>query len=310
MLSIFLLPAALFGMFGRMVGDERQGWVLWAASALMFIVGVTTVYAAETHGNPVHQRLGVSAAGGNLEGKEVRFDQAQNALFVTATTDASCGAICCTHDSLTPLAALVPLVNIQTGEVIFGGVGAGLYGLLIYAVLTVFIAGLMVGRTPEYLGKRIEAREVKLAMLFVLVGSASILCLAALATTLSGPAGAVANGGPRGFAEILYAFSSAAGNNGSALAGLSANSAFYNLALALAMLLGRFAMIVPALALAGSLAAKKHTPQSAGTFPTTSALFVVLLIGVVIIVAALTFFPALSLGPIVEQGLMHAGRLF
>ncbi|MBI5831225.1 MAG: potassium-transporting ATPase subunit KdpA [Armatimonadetes bacterium] len=310
MLSIFLLPAALFGMFGAMVGDERQGWALWAASAVMFLVGVTTVYAAETAGSPLAVRHGVAAGQGNMEGKEQRFGQAQSALFTTVTTAASCGAVCAMHDSLTPLATLVPLVNMQTDEVIFGGVGAGLYGLLIYAVLTVFIAGLMVGRTPEYLGKRIEAREVKLAMLFVLVSSASILCLTALAVSLPGPSSGVLNGGPRGFGEMLYAFSSATGNNGSALAGITANTPFYNVALGLAMLVGRFLMMLPALALAGSLAAKKYTPPSAGTFPTTTGLFVALLVGVIVIVAALTFFPALSLGPILEHGLMHAGRLF
>ncbi len=326
-LMLLAIPAGLLGMFGQMVGDRRQGWALWAASAVLFLVGVTVVYASETRGNPAIIAQGVSCdAGtmadlaGNLEGKETRFGQAQTALFTTATTAASCGAVDAAHDSLTPLAGLVAMVNMQSGEVIFGGVGAGLYGLLIYAVLTVFIAGLMVGRTPEYLGKKIEAREVKLAMLFVLVSSVTILALTAALTIWPVAAGSawnppgpvtanLANQGPHGLSELLYACTSAAANNGSAFAGLNANTPLLNVTLGLAMLIGRFLMIVPVLALAGSLAAKKGTPPSAGTFPTHSALFVVLLIGVIVVVAALTFLPVLSLGPILEYGLMLPGRL-
>ncbi len=328
MLLIFLIPVGLFGMFGVMVRDARQGWSLWAACGLMFAMGLATVYAFEAAGNPLLDQQGALTAtaelgdlGGNFEGKEVRFGQAQSAMWVTVTTDASCGAINAWHDSLTPLAGLVPLLNMQCDAVIFGGVGSGLYGLLVYAVLTVFIAGLMVGRTPEYLGKKIEAREVKLAMLFVLVSSLSILAFTALAAVLNlpeggywnaaGPAAAnVANAGPHGLSEILYAYSSGTGNNGSAFAGLTVNSPFYNLTIGLSMLVGRFLMMLPALALAGSLAAKKYTPPAAGTFPTHTPLFAVLLVSVILIVAALTFFPVLSLGPIVEHGLMHLGRLF
>ncbi|HEY3267301.1 MAG TPA: potassium-transporting ATPase subunit KdpA [Armatimonadota bacterium] len=305
MLSIFLIPAALMYTFGKMVGNTRQGWALWGASAVLFLGGAVTACHFEQLGNPGLARLSVVTAptaaqpGGNMEGKEVRFGIAGSALFATITTDASCGAVNSMHDSFTPLGGLAPLSNILTSEVIFGGVGAGLYGLLMYAILAVFIAGLMVGRTPEYIGKKIEQYEVKMAMLAVLIFAASVLGFTAYAVTRQ--AGSIANPGPHGFSEILYAFSSATANNGSALAGLNANTPFYNVALGLAMLFGRFLMIVPLLAIAGSLAKKKITPPSAGTFPTDTATFAFLVVGVIVIVGALTFFPAVSLGPVVEH---------
>ena len=327
MLSIFLIPAGLTYTFGKMVGNTRQGWALFGAMAVLFLAGVFVCYHFEAAGNPQVARLGVMAhatdvqPGGSMEGKEARFGIAASALFATVTTDASCGAVNSMHDSYTPLGGMVPLVNILSGEVIFGGVGAGLYGMLMFAILAVFIAGLMVGRTPEYIGKKIEQYEVKMAMLAVLVLAASILGFTALGSSLNLPAhsawnqvGAtysnVNNTGPHGLSEILYAYSSGTGNNGSAFAGLTGNTPFYNLTLGLAMLIGRFLMVIPLLAIAGSLAAKKPVPPTSGTFPTDSGTFVVLLVGVVGIVGALTFFPALSLGPVVEHLLMHAGKVF
>jgi K+-transporting ATPase ATPase A chain len=316
-LSIFLIPAALTYTFGRMVGNTRQGWALLAAMSALFLAGLFVCYRAEALGNPNLQALGV--AGGNLEGKETRFGIAGSTLFATVTTAASCGAVNAMHDSFTPIGGMVPLLNILSGEVVFGGVGAGLYGMLLFAVLAVFIAGLMVGRTPEYLGKKVEQFEVKMAMLAVLVLAASILGFTALGANLNLPADSplnrvgttdtftgptyanVNNDGAHGLSEILYAFTSATGNNGSAFAGLTGNTPIYNVALGLAMLIGRFLMIIPLLAIAGSMAAKKHAPPSAGTFPTDSGTFVALLIGVVVIVGALTYLPALALGPIVEH---------
>src|SRR5487761_2136119 len=307
MLLIFLIPAGLTYTFGQMTGDTRQGWAIFAAMSLLFLAGVFIVYAAESGGNPLLQKFGI--APGNMEGKEVRFGIAASSLFATVTTDASCGAVNAMHDSLTPIGGLVPLFNMQVGEVIFGGVGAGLYGMLLFAILAVFIAGLMVGRTPEYLGKKIEGKEVKMAMVALIATSAVILLFSGAATADAGR-GALGNSGPHGFGEMLYAFSSAAANNGSAFAGLSGNTPWYNTTLAIAMLVGRFLIIVPMLAAAGSLAAKKKIPVTTGTLPTHGALFVGLLIGTVVIVGALTFFPALSLSPIVEHLLMQAGRTF
>ncbi len=307
MLLIFLIPAGLTYTFGQMTGDTRQGWALFAAMSLMFLAGVFVLYGAEASGNPILSKHGIVQS--NMEGKEVRFGIAASSLFATVTTDASCGAINAVHDSLTPIGGLVPLFNMEVGEVIFGGVGAGLYGMLLFAILAVFIAGLMVGRTPEYLGKKIEGKEVKMAMVALIATSAAILLFAGVATYGAGLS-ALGNNGPHGFGEILYAFSSAAANNGSAFAGLSANVPFYNLTLGLTMLIGRFLIIIPMLAAAGSLAAKKRVPVTSGTLPTHGALFVGLLIGTVVIVGALTFFPALSLSPIVEHLLMLAGRTF
>ncbi len=314
MLSIFAIPSALTWYLGRETKNQRHGWAVWTAMFVLFATGALVAWRAEAAGNPVHQKLGVAAADGNLEGKEVRFGVFNSALFATITTDASCGAVNAMHDSFTPLGGLVPLFNIQTGEVIFGGVGAGLYGMLLFVVLAVFIAGLMVGRTPEYLGKKIEAYDVKLVMLALIVLAATILGFTAWgAVSRWGQAG-LANAGPHGFSEILYAYSSQVGNNGSAFAGLTGNPAggdwHYNVTGALAMLIGRFLMIVPILALAGNLAAKKLVPASAGTFRTEGATFVVLLVGTVVLVGALTFLPALAMGPIVEHYLMHAGQLF
>ncbi|TXH05105.1 MAG: potassium-transporting ATPase subunit KdpA [Nevskiaceae bacterium] len=312
-LLIFLIPAALTNVFGRMVRSELQGWALYSAMAVLFLVGVTTCYWAEGRGNPafaalhVDQAANALQAGGNMEGKETRFGIARSALFATITTDASCGAVNGMHDSFTPLGGLVPMTNILLGEVIFGGVGAGLYGILLYAIIAVFIAGLMVGRTPEYLGKKIEAREVKLTMLALLCLPLSILGFTAVASVLPQGLAGIANNGPHGFSEILYAYTSATGNNGSAFAGLSANTSFYNSTLGLAMLIGRFAFIVPMMATAGALAAKKYTPPSAGTFPTTGGLFIALLVGVIVIVGGLTYFPAVALGPIVEHLALLAG---
>lgn len=327
-LSIFLIPAALTYSFGKAVGDTRQGWTLLSAMFALFLSGVFICYHFEALGNPnvADQNIEISTAklgdsGGNMEGKEVRFGLANSALFATVTTDASCGAVNSMHDSFTPLGGLIPLLNIQLGEIVFGGVGAGLYGMLIYAVLTVFIAGLMVGRTPEYVGKKIEKKEVKMAMLFVLAAAFCILVFTGVACVLSlpeksilNPQGAtwnnVNNMGPHGLSEMLYAFSSATGNNGSAFAGISVNTIFYNTLLGIAMFIGRFMMIIPALAMAGSLAQKKYVPATSGTFPTYTWLFTVLLISIILIVGALTFFPVLTLGPIVEYFLMNSRRLF
>ncbi len=308
MVSIFAIPAALTWTYGRMAGDQRRGWAIFAAMAVLFFAGVTATYATESRPNPAIQ--GVAQAAGNLEGKETRFGVPASALFATVTTDASCGAVNSMHDSFNALGGLVPLVNIQLGEVIFGGVGSGLYGMLIFVILTVFVAGLMVGRTPEYLGKKIEAREMKLAMLYVLVFPLVILSLTAWAAVVPWGTSSLANQGPHGLSEILYAFSSGAGNNGSAFAGLNANTPFWNVALGFEMLVGRFLMIVPALAIAGSMAGKKVIPAGPGTFPTTGALFVGLLVSVVVIVGALTFFPALSLGPLAEHFAGTAGKVF
>jgi K+-transporting ATPase ATPase A chain len=308
MVLIFAIGAALTNVFGRMVGDERQGWAVFGVMGILFLAGVVTAYWAEAAGNPVLAQLGL--AGGNMEGKEVRFGIANSALFATVTTDASCGAVNAMHDSLTPLGGLVPLFNIQLGEIIFGGVGSGLYGMLLFAIIAVFVAGLMVGRTPEYLGKKIEAKEVKMAMLAVLILPLSILGFTAIATVVDAGLAGPANQGPHGFSEILYAYTSGTGNNGSAFAGISANTLFYNTTIGLAMFIGRFLMIVPMMAIAGSLAAKKIVPASAGTFPTDGGLFVGLVVGVILIVGGLTYFPALALGPIVEQVSMNAGTLF
>ena len=308
MVSIFALGAALTNVFGRMVGNERQGWAILAAMGLLFLAGVTVAYWAEAAGNPALAALGLE--GGNMEGKEVRFGIANSALFATVTTDASCGAVNSMHDSFTALGGMIPLINIQLGEIIIGGVGAGLYGMLIFVIIAMFVAGLMVGRTPEYLGKKLEAKEVKMAMLAILCLPLMMLGWTAVATVVPSAVAATNNPGPHGFSEVLYAYSSQAGNNGSAFAGLSGNTLFYNLTGALAMLVGRFFVIIPALAIAGSLAAKKTLPVSAGTFPTDSGLFVGLLIGVILIVGGLTFFPALALGPVVEHLAMLAGQSF
>jgi K+-transporting ATPase ATPase A chain len=313
MLSIFIIPTGLTYTLGRMTGSQRHGWAVFAAMAVLFFAGVTTAYWAESRGNPllagVDQHNSLTQPGGNMEGKEVRFGIVNSALFATVTTDASCGAVNSMHDSFTPLGGLVPLVNIMLGEVVFGGVGAGLYGILIFVVLSVFIAGLMVGRTPEYLGKKIEAYDVKMAMLYVLIFPLMILALAGVSSLLPQGLATLNNNGPHGLSEILYAFSSGTGNNGSAFAGLSGNR-WYNLTMAFTMLVGRFLMIVPMLAVAGSLARKKAVPPSQGTFPVTTPLFTVLLVSVIIIVGALTFFPALSLGPILEHLQMHAGKAY
>jgi potassium-transporting ATPase potassium-binding subunit len=313
---IFSLGAGLTNLLGRMVGDERQGWAIFAAMGVLFLAGVATVYWAEAAGNPgfaaAHIDTAPSAlqAGGNMEGKEVRFGIANSALFATVTTDASCGAVNTMHDSLTPLGGMIPLINIQLGEIIFGGVGSGMYGMLLFAIVAVFVAGLMVGRTPQYLGKKLEAREVKMTILAILILPLSILGFTALATVLPDGLAGLANSGPHGFSEILYAYTSATGNNGSAFAGLSANTPFYNTTLGFAMMIGRFMMIVPMLAVAGSLAAKRLAPPSSGTFPTHGPLFVSLLVGVILIIGGLTYFPAIALGPVVEQIAMNAGTLY
>jgi K+-transporting ATPase ATPase A chain len=307
---IFLIPGALTYTFGRMTKDQKQGWALFGAMSLLFLVGVGVAYWAEAGGNPILAGLPVSQPIGNMEGTEVRFGVANSALYATVTTDASCGAVNSMHDSFTPLGGLVPLFNIQLGEVVFGGVGAGLYGMLVMAILSVFIAGLMVGRTPEYLGKKIETREVKLAMLYALIFPLAILALTAWSAVAPYGLSSRNHEGPHGLTEILYAFSSAVGNNGSAFAGINADTAWFNTALGLAMLMGRFWMIVPALAIAGALAGKKASPPGLGTLPTGGPLFVLLLIGIIVIVGALTFFPVLALGPIVEHFLAHAGKVF
>ncbi|MGZ3513543.1 MAG: potassium-transporting ATPase subunit KdpA [Thermodesulfobacteriota bacterium] len=320
MIAIFAIPAGLTYTLGRMTGNQKHGWAVFSAMAVLFLAGFFATYYFEANGNPIFTRHGVTQtasgtngleqAGGNMEGKEVRFGIVNSALWATITTDASCGAVNSMHDSFTPLGGMIPLLNIMLGEIIFGGVGAGLYGVLVMVVLTVFIAGLMVGRTPEYLGKKIEATDVKMAMLYVLVFAFSILAFSAWSSVAPYGASKVNNAGPHGLSEIVYAFVSATGNNGSAFAGLNANSLWYNITTALAMLIGRFLMIIPMMAIAGNLATKKIVPPSAGTFPVHTPLFVVLLIGVILIVGALTFFPMLSLGPIVEHFLMELGILF
>jgi K+-transporting ATPase ATPase A chain len=312
--SIFAVSAGLTYTLGRMTGSQRHGWAVWAAMAILFLAGVTTAYWAEARGNPllagVDQHATAMQPGGNMEGKETRFGIANSALFATVTTDASCGAINGWHDSYTPLGGMVPLVNIMLSEIIFGGVGAGMYGMLIYIVLAVFIAGLMVGRTPEYLGKKIEAYDVKMAMLVVLVFPLVILAFTAISSVKGFGTSSILNPGPHGFTEILYAFVSGAGNNGSAFGGLTVNTLWYDATMGVTMLAGRFLMIIPMLAIAGNLAQKKYVPPSLGTFPVTTPLFTTLLIGVILIVGALTFFPALSLGPILEHLLMGAGKTF
>ena len=311
---IFAIGSGLTYTLGRMTGSQRHGWAVWAAMAILFFVGVTVAYWAEARGNPlltgVDQRVSASQPGGNMEGKDVRFGITNTALWATVTTDASCGAINGWHDSFTPLGGMVPLVNIMLSEVIFGGVGAGMYGILIYVVLAVFIAGLMVGRTPEYLGKKIEAYDVKMAMLVALVFPLVILVFTAISSVHGFGTSSILNPGPHGLTEILYSFTSQAGNNGSAFAGLTTNTLWYNVTGGFTMLIGRFLMIIPMLAIAGNLAQKKYVPPSLGTFPVTTPLFTVLLIGVILIVGALTFFPALSLGPILEHLLMAAGKTF
>jgi K+-transporting ATPase ATPase A chain len=314
MFCIFAVSSGLTYTLGRMTGSARHGWAVWGAMAALFLAGVTVAYWAEAQGNPllhgVDQHASIMQTGGNMEGKEVRFGIANTALFATATTDASCGAINGWHDSFTPLGGMVPLVNIMLSEVIFGGVGSGMYGILIYVVLTVFIAGLMVGRTPEYLGKKIEGYEVKMAMLVALIFPLIILVLTAISSVQGFGTSSISNPGPHGLSQILYAFTSASGNNGSAFGGLNANTNWYNIATGFSTLGGRFLMIIPMLAIAGSLAKKKYVPASVGTFPVTTPLFSVLLIGVILILGALTFFPALSLGPILEHLLMNAGKAF
>jgi potassium-transporting ATPase potassium-binding subunit len=316
MIAIFAIGASLTHTFGKMAGSRRQGWALFVTMGLLFLMGVAVAIWAEQKGNPQFAALGVdqhasaSQSGGNMEGKETRYGIVDSALWATVTTDTSCGAVNAMHDSFTPLGGLIPLLNMQIGEIIFGGVGSGLYGMLVMAVLAVFIAGLMVGRTPEYLGKKIEGREMKLAMLFILIFPAVILLPAGIAMVTKVGLAGISNPGPHGLSQVLYAFTEASANNGSAFAGLSANTPFYNITLGLVMLFGRFLMKVPVLALAGSLAAKKSVPPSAGTFPTDGLIFVILLLGVILIVAALTFFPADALGPIVEHLVMRAGRLY
>ncbi len=319
MLCILTIPSAFTYTLGRMTGSSRHGWAVWAAMALLFLAGVSTAYWAEARGNPLlmsaaeHglKRPSLTAqAPGNLEGKEVRFGVANSVLFATVTTDTSCGAVNSMHDSFTPLGGMVPMINLMLSEVIFGGVGAGMYGMLVFVILSVFIAGLMVGRTPEYLGKKIEAYDVKMAMLVVLIFPLVILVFTAISVLYTFGTSAMGNAGPHGFSEVLYAFTSAVANNGSAFNGLSGNTRWYNTSLGMAMLLGRFMMILPMLAIAGNLAGKKQAPATLGTFPVTGPLFTVLLIGVVVILGALTFFPALSLGPILEHLLMMAGKSF
>ena len=314
MLMIFAIPSALTYTLGRMTGSARHGWAVWSAMAGLFLAGVIVAYAFESRGNPTLKGINTVAsetqAGGNMEGKEVRFGIADSALFTVVTTDASCGAVNNAHDSLTPLAGMVPLINIMLGEIVFGGVGSGLYGMIVFIVLAVFIAGLMVGRTPEYLGKKIESFDVKMAVLSILVSSFAILVFTAIAIVTKAGLAGISNPGPHGLSQILYAYTSAAGNNGSAFAGINANTLWYNSTLAVVMLLGRFFAVIPILAIAGNLAAKKQVPESLGTFPVTGPLFTILLISVIVIVGALTFFPALSLGPILEHLLMNAGKAF
>ena len=308
--TIFAIGAGLTNLFGRMAGDERQGWAILAAMALLFLAGVAVAYWAEAQGNPALTALGVDGSGGNMEGKEVRFGIVASALFAVITTAASCGAVNAMHASFMPLGGMIPLINMELGEIIVGGVGAGLYGMLLFVIVAMFVAGLMVGRTPEYVGKKLEAREVKMTMLAILVLPLAMLGFTAIAVVTDVGLAGLLNKGPHGFSEVLYAYTSAAANNGSAFAGLTGNSPFYNTTLGIAMLLGRFGMIVPMLAVAGSLAAKKRLPPSLGTLPTHGGLFVGLLVGVILIVGGLTFFPALALGPIVEQLAMLGGTLF
>jgi K+-transporting ATPase ATPase A chain len=314
MFSIFAIGAGLTYTLGRMVGSQRHGWAVWAAMAVLFIAGVSTAYWAESHGNPLmpgaDYRASALQAGGNMEGKEVRFGVANSALWATVTTDTSCGAVNSMHDSFTPLGGMVPLVNMMLSEVVFGGVGSGMYGMIIFIILAVFIAGLMVGRTPEYMGKKIEAYDVKMAMLVALIFPFIILTFTSISVLHPFGTSGISNPGPHGFSEILYAYTEGAANNGSAFAGLSANTLWYNVTLGLTMLLGRFWMKIPMLAIAGNLVRKKSVPPSLGTFPVTTPLFTMLLVGVVVIVGALTFFPALSLGPILEHLLMGAGKTF
>jgi potassium-transporting ATPase potassium-binding subunit len=307
-ISIFAIGAALTNVFGRMVGNQRQGWAVFAVMGILFLVGVFFCYWAEAHGNDALNALGLT--GGNMEGKEVRFGIVASALFAVITTAASCGAVNAMHDSFTALGGMIPLINIELGEVIIGGVGAGMYGMLLFIIISIFVAGLMVGRTPEYVGKKIEAKEVKMAMLAILILPLMYLGWTAIAMMVPSAVAAMNNPGPHGFTEVLYAYTSQTGNNGSAFAGLSANTLFYNLSGAVAMFVGRFWMIIPKMAIAGSLAAKKSIPPSAGTFPTTGGLFVGLVIGVIVIIGGLTFFPALALGPIIEQLAINAGTLF
>ena len=310
MFLIFAISAGLPVTLGIMTGKPRHGWAVFWAMAILFLIAVAIATYAEQHGNPIHHRLGVATADGNMEGKEVRFGIGDSALFATITTDASCGAVNSMHDSFTPIGGSIPLLNIMLGEIVFGGVGAGLYGMFLFIVLAVFIAGLMVGRTPEYLGKKIEAHDVKLAMLAVLILAFSILAGTAISAITTAGTSSLNNAGPHGLSEMTYAFTSATGNNGSAFAGLNANTKFYNIALALAMFAGRFLMIIPIIGIAGSLAAKKKVAETAGTFPVDGPLFTFLLIGVIVIVGALTYFPVLSLGPYVEHFLMNAGKVF
>jgi potassium-transporting ATPase potassium-binding subunit len=308
MLSIFAIGAAMTNVFGRMVGNQRQGWAILGIMGVLFVAGVSVTYWAEANGTSALDALGLT--GGNMEGKEVRFGIIASSLFAVVTTAASCGAVNAMHDSFTALGGMIPLINMQLGEIIVGGVGAGFYGMLLFVVLAIFVAGLMVGRTPEYVGKKIEAREVKMAMLAILVLPLMYLGWTAVAVALPSTVAAMNNAGPHGFTEVLYAFTSATGNNGSAFGGLSGNTLFYNLTLASSMFVGRFFMIIPAMAMAGSLAAKKSIPPSAGTLPTTGGLFVGLVVGVILIIGGLTFFPALALGPIVEHLAMNANTLF
>jgi len=316
MLSVFSIPAGLFYMFGKMAGDTRQGWVLWAASASLFLIAVAVALPAEQTGNPLltnvgaNQAVTATQAGGNMEGKEVRFGITDSVTFATMTTDTSCGCVIAMHDSFTPLGGLVPLTNIALGEIVFGGVGAGLYGMMMFAIIAVFIAGLMVGRTPEYLGKKIERKEIMMAALALLILPASILGFSAVASVVPVGVSSILNPGPHGLSEILYLYTSSNGNNGSAFAGITGNTPFYNWTGGFAMLIGRFAFLIPIMAFGGSLVKKRVVPAGLGTFPTTGPLFVGLLVGVILIVGALTYFPAYSLGPIVEQLLMQAGRTF
>ena len=311
---IFAIPSGLTYTLGRMTGSQRHGWAVWAAMTFLFLAGVTATYWAEARGNPqlagTDQAVSAMQSGGNMEGKEVRFGIANSALFATVTTDASCGAVNSMHDSFTPLGGMIPLINIMLGEVVFGGVGAGLYGMIVFVILAVFIAGLMVGRTPEYLGKKIESYDVKMAMLAVLILTFTILGFSAIAVVEPFGTAGISNPGPHGLSQILYAYVSSSGNNGSAFAGINANTLWYNTTTGVAQLLGRFFMIIPIMAIAGSLARKKTVPESAGTFPVTGALFSTLLVSTIVIVGALTFFPALSLGPILEHLLMMAGKAF
>jgi K+-transporting ATPase ATPase A chain len=308
MLLILTIGAAMTNVFGRMVGNTKQGWAIFAAMSILFIAGVAVAYWAEAHGTATLSALGLT--GGNMEGKEVRFGIVASALFAVVTTVASCGAVNAMHDSLTALGGMIPMINMELGEIIIGGVGAGLYGMLLFVIITVFVAGLMVGRTPEYVGKKIEAKEVKMAMLAILILPLMMLGWTAIAVVYPPAVASMANAGPHGFSEVLYAYTSQAANNGSAFAGLSGNTLFYNVSGAVAMFIGRFWMIIPAMAIAGSLAQKRTVSASSGTFPTTGGLFVGLLVGVIIIVGGLTFFPALALGPIAEHLAMQAGQVF